>query len=95
MADPFLRFYIDPDSGEPHIFEHGVSEAEVGEVLNRPQETLRGRKESSVAHGRTKAGRYLKVIFSPDDDGESIFVITAFDLPAKQIAALKRRLRRK
>jgi hypothetical protein len=28
-----LRFYLDPQTGEPHIYEHGVSEEEVEEVL--------------------------------------------------------------
>jgi len=32
-----IRFFIDPVSGLPHIFEHNVSEHEVEEVFrNRP-----------------------------------------------------------
>jgi hypothetical protein len=30
-----LRFYIDPETGEPHIVRHRVSEAEVEDVLRR------------------------------------------------------------
>jgi hypothetical protein len=33
-----LRFYIDPESGEPHIYEHNVVENEVAEILARPLE---------------------------------------------------------
>jgi len=31
-----VRFYIDPESGEPHVEIHGVSEQEVRTVLTRP-----------------------------------------------------------
>lgn len=90
-----LRFYIDPDTGEPHIHAHHVTESEVGEVLDKPLEEIRGRGGSVVAIGRTRAGRHLRVIYSPDDDGAGIFVITAYDLPARQLRALRRRLRRR
>lgn len=43
----------------------------------------------------SNGGRYLKVIYSQDDDGEGIFVITAYDLPRRQLRALQRRLRRR
>jgi len=28
-----IRLYIDPETGEPHIYNHGVEESEVKEVL--------------------------------------------------------------
>jgi len=28
-----VRFFIDPDTGEPHIYAHGVEENEVEDVL--------------------------------------------------------------
>jgi hypothetical protein len=31
-----IRFYIDPETGEPHIYEHGVDEDEVADVLEDP-----------------------------------------------------------
>jgi len=31
-----LKFFIDPDTAQPHIHNHGVTEAEVREVLARP-----------------------------------------------------------
>ncbi len=88
-----IRFYIDPDTSEPHIFEHGVSADEVREVLRKPLEEAKSRKHSIIALGQTRAGRYLKIIYSRDEDNDGIFVITAFDLPPKQIAALGRRMR--
>ena len=33
-----LRFYIDPETDAPHIYRHGVDEAEVEDVLRRPIE---------------------------------------------------------
>jgi len=90
-----IRFFIDPETGLPHIEEHGVSEAEVVDVLRKPLEEIGGRGASVIAVGQTRSGRYLRVIYSPDDDGEGIFVITAYDLPAKQLRALRRRLKRK
>lgn len=38
-----MRFFIDPDTGEPHIYAHGVEENEVEDVLFFPGEDRRGR----------------------------------------------------
>ena len=89
-----MRLNLDP-SGDPHIWSHNISEKEVAEALVDPLESIRGRGASIISVGRTRAGRYIKVIYSPDDFGADIFVITAFDVPAKQIRALKRRLNRR
>ena len=48
-----------------------------------------------MAIGQTKAGRYLKVIYVPDREPGSCFVITAYDLIGKPLAAYRRRRRRK
>ena len=50
-----LRFYIDPGTGEPHIHEHGVDEAEVEDVLSRPQEDRPGKEGSRVAIGQNSS----------------------------------------
>jgi hypothetical protein len=89
-----VRFHTNPD-GEPHIHDHGVAEDEVLEALAWPLEQISGRDESTILIGRTAAGRVLKVIFADARDGQSIFIITAFDLPAKQLRALRRRLKRR
>ena len=90
-----LRFYIDPETGEPHIEGHQVSEVEVEDVLARPLEDRPGRDGSRVALGQTREGRYLQVIYVPDPIPGSIFVITAYDLGPKARRALGRRLRKK
>ena len=36
---------------------------------------------------QTGAGRYLRVIYVPDPDPESVFVITAYELKGKPLAA--------
>ncbi len=90
-----LRFYIDPETGEPHVQQHGVSETEVADVLDRPLEDRPGRDDSRVALGKTQQGRYLRVIYVPDPVPGSIFVITAYDVGPKARRALGRRLRKK
>lgn len=88
-----LRFYIDPSTGEPHIYRHHVDEDEVEDVLTRPIEDRPGSEGSRVAVGQTEAGRYLRVIYVPDPEPESLFVITAYDLGEKALKALRRRQR--
>jgi len=90
-----IRFYKDPESSETHMAHHGVSEQEAREVLARPLEDRPGREGSRVALGRTAAGRYLRVIYVPDPEPDSVFVITAYDLGPKAKRALRRRRRRK
>jgi hypothetical protein len=65
------------------------------EAVARPLERIAGRDESVVLIGRTRGGRILKVIYAPARDGDGIFVITAFDLPPKQVRALNRRSKRR
>ncbi len=72
-----VRYYIDPETEQPHIYRHGVAEPEVEDVLRRPMEDRPGREGSRVVLGRTRAGRYLRVIHVPDPVPESVFVITA------------------
>jgi len=57
-----LGYYIDPRTGEPHIYNHNVDENEVEEVLAKPIEDRVGTESSRVAIGQTEAGRYLPVI---------------------------------
>ena len=92
-----VRFYLDPETGEPHIYNHGVSkdEVEVEDVLRAPGEDRPGREGSRVALGQTRAGRYLRVIYVPDPVPQSVFVITAYELSGKPLAAYRRRRRRR
>ena len=90
-----LRFYIDPETDAPHIHRHDVTEDEAEDVLGRPLEDRPGQEGARVAIGQTRAGRYLRVIYVPDPEPDSVFVITAYDLGEKALRALKRRLKRK
>ena len=90
-----IRFYIDRESGDPHMYRHGVDEQEVRDVLARPLEDRPGREGSRVALGQTRAGRYLRVIYVPDPEPASVFVVTAYELGPKAKRALRRRRRRK
>ena len=90
-----LRFYEDPESGQPHIYRHDVSEREVEEVLAHPLEDRAGSEGSRMALGQAKSGRYLRVVYVPDPEPESVFVVTAYDLGEKAKKALRRRRRKK
>lgn len=90
-----LRFYLDPETGAPHIYNHGVTEDEVEDVLRTPGEDRPGREGARVALGQTHAGRYLRVIYVPDPQPNSVFVITAYELRGRPLAAYRRRRRRR
>ena len=90
-----IRFYIDPRTNLPHIYNHAVDENEVEDVLRKPGEDRPGREGSRVAMGQTQAGRYLRVIYVPDPQPNSIFVITAYELTGKPLTAYRRRRRRR
>ena len=90
-----LRFYIDPETGAPHIYNHGVNEDEVEDVLSNPGEDRLGREGARVAMGQTGGGRYLQVIYVPDPEPKSVFVITAYELRGKPLIAYRRRHRRR
>lgn len=90
-----IRYYIDPETELPHIYGHDVKEAEVEEVLNNPGEDRPGREGSRVAIGKTAGGRYLRVIYVPDPEPNSVFVIPAYELRGKPSIAYRLRRRRK
>lgn len=90
-----VRYYIDPLTSMPHAYNHDVSEHEVEEVLATPVEDRAGRDGSRVAIGYTLAGRTLKVIYVPDHEPDSAFVITAYELYGKPLLAYRRRWRGK
>ena len=57
-----------------------MTEREVEDVLGRPAEDRPGIEGFRVAIGQTHGGRFLKVIFVPDPEPGSVFVITAYEL---------------
>src|SRR5437764_6364015 len=90
-----VRFFIDPTSGLPHIYDHGVDEDEVEQALANRGEDRPGSKDSRVAVGQTAAGRYLRVIYVRDPEPDSVFVITAYELEGKPLKAYRRRIGKK
>jgi hypothetical protein len=90
-----IRWYLDPETDLPHIYGHGVREREVEDVLRNPGEDRPGREGSRVAIGKTRSGRHLRVIYVPDADSSSVFVITAYDVTGRALIAYRRRRRRR
>jgi hypothetical protein len=90
-----VRFYIDAETGEPHIHRDGVNEDEAEEVLRQPIEDRPGYDGARVASGQTRAGRYLRVVYVTDPEPESVFCITAYNLSPKALQALRRRRKKK
>ena len=90
-----VRYYLDPDTGQPHIYGHGVTEKEVEEVLRGRGEDVRGSGKLRRKLGQTMQGRYIQVFYVPDEDPESVFVVTAYEPRGKAKRAFRRRQRRK
>ena len=90
-----IRFYIDPTTGLPHIYNHNVDETEVKEALANSDEDRPGTNRSRITIGRTDAGRILRVIYLRDPEPDSVFVITAYDLTGKPLVAFRRRMKKK
>ncbi len=90
-----IRFFEDPDTRQPHIYGHGVTEQEVEEILRGRGEDVRAREGSRRKIGRTTGGRCLQVFYVPDEDADGVFVVTAYELQAKAMKAFRRRQRRK
>lgn len=90
-----IRFYDDPVTKLPHIYNHEVSKNEVEEIFYNPHDDYSGRENSRIAIGQTNTGRYLQVIYVRDQKPNSIFVITAFEPNDKQIKAFRRGKRRR
>ena len=90
-----LRFNVNPETGLPHIYDHGVEEYEVQDVLDDPIETTDSRDNSRVVIGQTRSGRYLLVAYRENRATDAIFVITAYQLRGNDLARFRRRQRRR
>ena len=86
-----IRYFRDPESGLPHIYDHGVVESEVEWILAHPLEEEASAGGSRQALGKSMDGRYLRVIYVPDEQGDGVFVVTAYPLVGKQLKAFRRR----
>ena len=90
-----IRFHRDPETGLPHIYNHGVTEDEVEDVLLNPGEDWLGRRKTRNVLGQTQDGRYLQVVYVRDPEPNSVFVITAYELTGKPLTAYRRRQRKR
>jgi len=79
----------------PHIYEHGVTEEEVEQVLRASGGDVQGSRGSRLKLGRTSAGRYLQVIDSLDEEPGTVFVIPAYELTGTAKRAYRRGRRRR
>lgn len=90
-----IRFYINPETDEPHIYDHGVDEDEASDVLMNPIEDRPAKNGARSAAGQTRTGRYLRIIYRHAPEADETLIITAYDLDGKALRALKRLKRRK
>ncbi len=68
---------------------------EVADVLRKTGEDRPGKENSRIAIGQTKGGRYLRVIYVPDPEPDSVFLISVYELRGKILKAYRRRSRRR
>ena len=81
---PFLHVIWDldddPQGNVQHIAEHGITKAEVVEVLDRPDAREVSRSSGRpVAIGTTSTGRTLLVVYDEIDE-DRVYPVTAYDL---------------
>jgi uncharacterized DUF497 family protein len=71
----------DPDGNVQHISEHGLSIADVEDVLENPSsEGFRASTSRPCAWGYTLEGLYIIVIYEAVDE-DTIRVVTAYEVP--------------
>jgi hypothetical protein len=92
------RFYqpLSPDlSGHgPYIYRYDVVEREVCAVLSHPAEVFPAFDGARMALGQIKPGeRYLRVIYVPEPEQGSVFVLVAATLRGEALRACRKRQR--
>ena len=73
----------------------GSPKGKLSRFCGGPGDDLKGARGSRMKLGQTSAGRYFQVIYVPDLDSDSVFIITAYDMLEKSKKAYRRRHRRK
>jgi uncharacterized DUF497 family protein len=82
----------DSEWSADHIAAHGVTLAEVRQaILEGPYWATPGREGTTLAYGRTYAGRYLLVVVIAE--GEEAFVVTARDMTDAEKKTFRRKAR--
>lgn len=56
-----IRFYQDPETGLPHIYNHNVNEDEVEQVLLNPGEDWKGSRKLGMHSGKHKMDAICKL----------------------------------
>lgn len=70
----------DPQGNVQHIAEHGITKAEVVEVLARPETREESRSSGRpVVIGATSTGRTILVVYDEIDE-DTVYPVTAYDL---------------
>ena len=70
----------DPQGNVQHIAEHGITKAEVVEVLAQPETREESRSSGRpVAIGATSTGRTILVVYDEIDE-DTVYPVTAYDL---------------
>ena len=72
-----IRYFIDAETGLPHIYRHDVTEADVDDILRRPIEDRPGELARLSPWCEPKRDGILRIVFVPDPKPDSVFVITA------------------
>jgi len=89
-----FHFLIDRDTERPHVENHHIETWEAIDVLKKPDFDYNGRESTRIAIDQTRNGRYLRMIYRRIEKEDARFIITAYDLPPKARAALRRRKRK-
>lgn len=56
-----LTFHVDPETGLPHIYDHGVTEEEVCQIMIRPGRVEHGRDDSNEGGENDEAKNPTKI----------------------------------
>lgn len=62
-----IRYFLVPETCQPHLYRHGVVESEVKWVLMHADEDIAGSGGTRQALGKSASGRHLRVIYVPDE----------------------------
>jgi uncharacterized DUF497 family protein len=83
----------DPAGNVAHIDEHGITQSEVEQVLERPvSEEVSRSSGRPIAFGFTSAGKSIAVIYDVIDE-ETVYPVTAFEVEL-QGASMERKITR-
>jgi uncharacterized DUF497 family protein len=73
----------DPEGNVVHCAEHGVSQEEVEEAFENPEDIDLSRSSGCpIVFGTTQAGRHLMVVYELIDK-DTVYPITAYEVPRR------------